>query len=399
MMATAFSFVALGLSLFLLSVGKSGRGLPGCGANSGCGTLTKGRWALWLGIPTAALAIPVYLAVLIGMWGEQGHSELRQQALQVLAIWIAGSAIWFIALQALVVRRYCVYCLLIHACGLVSAASILAMRQSVPVGSHCGILVVGMAGLALLIGGQVLLPGRTFAVESSGPVVPAESLAAVAAPPPNPAAPEPLARTLTHRTISLLSGKIVLEPDTWPLLGEPTAPQVVAWMFDYTCVECHYMHQLLHQALEKRKGTLAVILLPVPANSACNPTVKHNLVEHTLACAYARLGLALGVANPAAYQLWDEFLRGESVPQPYGLALKKAQQLADPSRDDFRMPNQLLDAQILAAVQIFQQTHAQTTPALILPTAILTGHVPDVTGLLKIIDRQFQPIPQITVLR
>jgi len=393
MIASVLSFAAVVLSLFLLSVGKSGRGLPGCGANSGCGSLAKGRWSRWLGIPTAALAIPVYLAVLVCLSAGQGHVSQRQQALQVLAIWMAGSAIWFTALQV-GLRRYCLYCMLIHACGLVSAGSILTTYPIWPMDSHGVSLALGAAGLAVLIGGQLLLPGKTFAVESSGAIVPSQAPSAVAGPVPKPVTPESPARVLSHRKISLLSGKIVLELDAWPLLGEPTARQVVAWMFDYTCEECHHLHGLLHQALEIRKGTLAVMLLPVPQHSQCNCTIKRDDVEHALACPYTRVGLALWAASPAAYRQWDEFLLTEPTPRPYGLAMLKAKQLADLSRYNFREPDQTLDAQIKAAVDIYQQAGAETIPAVLMPTCILRGHVPDVSELLKIIDKQFRPRPQ-----
>jgi uncharacterized membrane protein len=223
-------FAALWLSLLLLLVGKSGRGLPGCGKNSGCDMVAKGRWSRWLGIPVAELAIVVYLIAVVLLAASkitnQRHIEWEREGLQFLAIVMAGSAIWFTALQALLLRRYCIYCILIHACGLVSATSIFARYPIWPIGGHVVPVAIGISALAMLISGQLLFPSKTFAVESSGPVECAPRTEMVPESPTNPVVPRASARALTHRKATLLSGKIVLDLDAWPLFGETTAPQV-----------------------------------------------------------------------------------------------------------------------------------------------------------------------------
>jgi uncharacterized membrane protein len=228
--AIAASFVALSLSLLLLLVGKSGRKLPGCGANSGCEKIVRGRWSRGMEIPVAALAVVVYLAgvffsLAVNMTSHS-YLEWEREILQFLAIVMAGSAIWFTALQALLLRRYCIYCILIHACGLVSATSIFARYPIWPIGGHVVPVAIGISALAMLISGQLLFPSKTFAVESSGPVECAPRTEMVPESPTNPVVPRASARALTHRKATLLSGKIVLDLDAWPLFGETTAPQV-----------------------------------------------------------------------------------------------------------------------------------------------------------------------------
>ena len=175
------ALLGLLLSLRLFRQGLGHGGLPGCGAGSGCDHVTRSRWAQWLGVPVAGPAAGVYAvalgAIVIAHYLPTAQAgPIALDVLLVIAPLLAGAAAWFIALQAVVIRRFCLYCLLLHGIGLAVALAIGFDLPGGPPGfAYAGLaggkllLVLGAAGatiLALIIG-QVLGKPRTFVVKAS----------------------------------------------------------------------------------------------------------------------------------------------------------------------------------------------------------------------------------------
>jgi hypothetical protein len=79
-------------------------------------------------------------------------------------------------------------------------------------------------------------------------------------------------------------------------------------MADYTCPHCRVFHGMLDKALARYPGQLAVIVLPVPMNSDCNPRIKQTLPLHANGCALARIALAVWRANPGAFERMDHWM-------------------------------------------------------------------------------------------
>src|SRR5271155_3143001 len=116
----ALAASGLGLSLWMLRQSSGKRGLPGCGAGSGCDAVTHSRWSRWCGVPVAAPASGLYFLLLAGfsfsMIAAPGRSlDWTSGLLFPAAPLLAAAAVWFIGLQWLVIRRVCLYCLLLHA--------------------------------------------------------------------------------------------------------------------------------------------------------------------------------------------------------------------------------------------------------------------------------------------
>jgi uncharacterized membrane protein len=175
---TALPAVGAGLSLWIARRSTGGRGLPGCGAGSGCDAVTRSRWSKWLGIPVAAPAAAVYFVVLasFAVLGVFSSGRGRQPATGVLlaaAPLLAAAAVWFIGLQGLLLRRFCLYCLLLHGIG-VAVAVMIAFGlpgegsgfaySGLPTAELIGVLSAAGVGIAALVLGQVLVKPKTYMV-------------------------------------------------------------------------------------------------------------------------------------------------------------------------------------------------------------------------------------------
>jgi len=183
---TTLPAAGAGLSLWMARRSAGGRGLPGCGAGSGCDAVTRSRWAKWLGVPVALPAGLLYLLVLAAVatviaMPAAGSGHAAREALLGAAPLLAAAALWFTGLQWLLLRRLCLYCLLLHAIGLAVAGTIAfglpggELRfayAGLPGGEWMGVISIAAVGVAALVLGQVLVAPRTYVVRSgvSGPL-------------------------------------------------------------------------------------------------------------------------------------------------------------------------------------------------------------------------------------
>src|SRR5690606_25598991 len=111
---------AMAVSGLLLAWSLSGATLPGCGPGSAfdCGSVLASRWSKWFGLPVSALAMAMYLAMLILVQWAQDASSLRCRRLAWLALVTASlgvlwSVAWFVGLQV-TMQQYCLYCMIAH---------------------------------------------------------------------------------------------------------------------------------------------------------------------------------------------------------------------------------------------------------------------------------------------
>jgi uncharacterized membrane protein len=81
-----------------------------CGAGSGCDVVQASRYALFLGIPTAAWGTVLY-AVVVGL-ALAGFTAGRWLAAFVLAVVAVAFSAYLSGLQALVLRAFCPWCAL-----------------------------------------------------------------------------------------------------------------------------------------------------------------------------------------------------------------------------------------------------------------------------------------------
>lgn len=182
--------VALGVSAYLTWVTWQSGTVAGCTADSllDCDEVLTSRWSKWFGLPVSLLGGLTYVAILGLCWPAASRPRgTATTALFALALIAAGAGVWFIGLQAIQVQSYCIYCLTVHACGLLIGVLALLMfldssgasdydqmrsllgvaaadakvehaeeASSVSGGQLLAALGVSAIGLSLLMGGQLL---------------------------------------------------------------------------------------------------------------------------------------------------------------------------------------------------------------------------------------------------
>src|SRR5437667_4568242 len=122
---------AIGVACYLLWVSLSGWAVAGCAPNSSCDRVLHSRWSRWLGVPVSAIALLVYAAIFAGTFRlRRTVLPAEQRAawgwLIPCAVAVIGAAIWFLAVQAFILRSFCPFCMTAHACALVAAVTLLA---------------------------------------------------------------------------------------------------------------------------------------------------------------------------------------------------------------------------------------------------------------------------------
>jgi hypothetical protein len=131
------------------------------------------------------------------------------------------------------------------------------------------------------------------------------------------------------RTVGLLDNKISFDIYQMPFIGSPEADYIVIELFDYTCPHCRDLHQHIHKALKHYGDQLAVVVLPVPMETYCNPTILVNNAKHQYACTYAKYSLAVSLLNRDAFPAYhDWMMEGKRVP-PLREARARAEKLID----------------------------------------------------------------------
>lgn len=421
----AVAVFAAGASAWIWRLGTGRGSLPGCGAGSGCNAVLRSRWSRWGPLPVVAPAAAIYglafasaaalslAAVPPFAAPRRATAQLALPLLCATAAVGAGAAVWFIGLQVLVVRRFCWYCTAVHAAGL-AMASLVAwhartdFRPMRDAGGVAGAVVAAGAVLTFLIGGQLLLKPRRYAVLAAPAPAAASARAAPLANDQGSAdngGPDGPARTAPQhaagapavsrrgRRVRAYGGRVDLAVADWPLLGLPSAPRTAVLLLDYTCAECRHLRRLLGLALAHLPGRLAVLLVPVPLDPACNPAVTEGDAGRPDACGYARLAWALWQADPLAYARFDEWALGPKCAPPLAEAVVFARQLA--AGVDFSDARQdpLADARLAEAAAVYRAAEGGRLPALLFPNSALRGHVESSDALLAILQRELNLAP------
>ncbi len=375
--ATLCFAAALGLASLLAWHTLAGRPpVVGCGGAVDCGTVTNTHWAYWGPVPVVLPAVVLYLTVLGALCAlaplRAARHFRREQAvwvgLSALSLVALGAAGWFAAVQAFVLRRFCPFCLATHLCASLGSLLILRLASgNLPAGGRSWWrlpLAVATGVLALLVGGQFVLP--SFTLSAPAPTNPATL----------PASVRSLA--LPDSDLVLADGRVHLDAAAYPVLAGSSAPtRVVAVLFDYTCEACRTSHALLTATVGRHGPGCALVLVPTPLDPACNPAVERLRPEHVNACLYARYALAVWKAAPEKFVAYDAWLMaGSSLePPPIDEARRQAELIvgAETLRRALEAP--ALDQALHRAGKIYQALDAGEIPKLLLPHAVLSGRL------------------------
>jgi hypothetical protein len=295
------------------------------------------------------------------------------------AVALLSAAAWFICLQVFVVGAICPFCMTAHGCGILVGSLILMNtfgetgdtgRQMARPAKALWVLA-GLIAVAAMATGQVVSRPKTFVVLSSG----------------NSAVRQ------TPRTLHLHDDAFQVDLRNVPLLGSPAAPYVIVHLFDYSCPHCRALHPILMQAFRSFSNQIAVVSLPMPLATNCNPLLKRPIPAHINACSYAKSGLAVWRANSAKLPEFDDWIFSTPRPPPPEAVQVEAMRLVGTNEFNQAMGDPWIQQQLDLSIGIYATNHARyrkdALPELMIGTNIISGAVGNADDLYKVLTNQF----------
>lgn len=272
------SLLALALSSYLAWHSVTGGAVLGCVPGNGCDQVMSSRWSSIGGfLPVSGLAAGLYLAMVVASMfvGSDSDEPTRRMAWQAMLFLMgaaAGSAVWFIYAQKVLVGAFCPYCMATHVTGLTLAALVFwqARRQAV---LKAALPLAGAAAAGIVAVCQfVIVPAPQFRAGVTADALP------------------------------------LFDPHDAPRIGPPSAPYTVEILFDYRCPHCQHLHFMLDDVVRTYRGKLCFALCPTPLEPRCNPYVPMEVPEFRGSCDLARLALAVWFADKRAFPAFDQWM-------------------------------------------------------------------------------------------
>ena len=404
--ARALLVIAMTGAGYLAWVSIHNGSAAGCGPESGCNAVLQSRWAYWFGLPVSIPAVLVYIALLGTTVLLQKNTSPDDQrgswaAIIILSVVVAGAAFWFVSLQVFVIQSFCKYCLTAHACGFAAALICLmnipyatdpdtpmwttgSGKRGVPKKAMLSLILVGLCGVAVLAGGQLLVQKQRNVVKEiknlPATTTQASGLPAEIVP------GSPNARLIAPRTLSLYSNQFVIKFDEVPMLGSPNAPHVLVCLLDYTCIHCRALHPILTQLSQQYSNQLGIVCLPVTLSPQCNPFIPHlNSQASTNSCQYARLGLAVWRARPDLHRQFDEWMFDPLKPPPIDQAQEYAAKLVGADKLKSALADPWVTQQILFDCKLHRANWLavdnSALPQVVMGNAVSSGPINSVQHL------------------
>ena len=385
------------IASYLLWVALRSGSVAGCSPGSACDQVLQSRWSKWFGLPVSAFSLLVY-AVLFGaslrLTGRVPAEKLRQawQVIVPSSLLLLGGAVWFLTLQLAVINAICPYCISAHILGAIAATLLLVQlplhtaqgkapsigrRVTMTPAATGKLSLIALALLGLFVGGQLVnapaghiekpvsailtnlstLPvGLPQLLSSSATNSAPVRQAGAADLPPAKAQTAAVTPPASKRVFEIYNGQFKFNLDEVPLIGPPSAARLMVSLFDYTCRHCRTMHERLIEAQRTFSNELAIIALPMPLDPKCNPTMQRTHPDHTNACFYARLGLAVVRADRTKAWQFDQFILKPDRPPSAEDAMAFAAALVGAVSLQAALSDPWVEQQLRQSVSIYQMS-------------------------------------------
>ncbi len=423
---------AAGLSAVLLYQSLTHDALPGCGGGSGCGEVLSSRWSSFFGVPVSLFAVGIYLLMLLAVIARSPRAAEKPQHLETFVVALSAltaiaAAGWFIAVQALVIKALCKYCMATHALGVTaSVLCLLMVYRSMRFKSVVSVMVCAAALVGVMIAGQVFGPKPKTAgpvvqyvddlptpTSSPGPAdavltpdepvdtpepgkvpepdkVAAETPDAPSETPKNPTAPVDTPQLDVSQTVPFYGGRLNIDPSELPIAGNLDAQVLMVCLFDYTCQHCRTTRKMLERTSRKHGDGLGILFLPAPLDGKCNRMIKRTQYQHRHACMLAKMSLAVWRADPKKWVAFDKALYTDTRFHTPGGARKTAVELIGEQALDSALEDPWADAQLARDVNTYQTTAKAAgkgaLPMLITRRGVMSGtpdHPSEVDRFIK----------------
>lgn len=370
------ALVGFGISAYLVWMKLTGRitSVVGCGGEGGCANVLGSQWSQWFLIPVSAVSACFYLGVITLTF------KVSKPLLTMGAFLLIAAAVWFMGLQAIVIKSFCPWCFATHLTGLLTAGAILWKARASFKASFAVIPLVLMAVLAL---GQVYGPKpKTYEVTSETGIEERKEVKVQN---------EGKGKLVAFKDPT---GKVVktYRLGSVPLIGSPNAKHFVVKYFDYTCASCRTMEEDLAALMQKYPGQVAVIVLPTPLNRACNPYLSPKIHDHEHACELARLGLAAWKAQPGSFEEAHEILFQRPV-HSGASARARLEEVIPAEKLDAALKDPWLEALLksnLEDYRVLSSQRIEMPKLMVRGTRTMHGLAPTTEEFLKLIAKEFQ---------
>ncbi len=190
------------------------------------------------------------------------------------------------------------------------------------------------------------------------------------------------------RIVSLRGGAIQLNAAHWPIVGKPKARYIFVEMFDYTCGQCRETHIAIKGAQQALGDDLAVILLPVPMNTACNKHVTANHPVHANACELAKLAVAVWRVDASKLnEFHDWMFDGNKAPSTAD-AKARASDLVGAEKLDAELAKDIVNQFIAKHTELYNRVGSGVIPKMIFPRSTVIGKYTSTNALIEMIKRE-----------
>ena len=404
--------IAISISGYLAYVGFTESKVAGCdGGIFNCDHVLSSRWSQVLGIPVSIPAMGLYAVVigaLVGLRrGTASESRTAWMTLSVLSIAAAASAVWFVGLQVFSIGHFCPYCLIVHSCGVLLAATVWWHRPR-EIFSLTKSSAIGTALSGSLIALQAFGPvPETFEIEKHDTsVVPMEfdplnddalfesplgmsalswfSLVGVVM---ADGVETPDKTVVAPRLVPVSGGRRTLNARMWPVWGDVEAKYLIVEMFDYTCEHCRKTHDSIKAAAPLLNNEFAVLTLPVPLHRSCNDAAKNNSAESADACEIARLAISVWLVDADKFTAYHDWLFEQK--RSAGEARMHAEVMVGRDALAAELAKGTASKYIAKNVLLYKDAGAGTVPKISFPTTTVVGEIGSASSVADLVRQQF----------
>ncbi|MEY3897402.1 MAG: hypothetical protein RLZZ214_2923 [Verrucomicrobiota bacterium] len=324
----AFAGFALNLLLLTWRVSDVGAGIAGCGG-APCEEILASRWSVVFGVPVTGFGALVYFGIMASL-----APACRRLSVPLLGA-VVGGVFWFVFVQAVLIGKFCPWCLAAHGVGI--AVTVMGLvRESRGGGFRRAwgeLALWGFASFLMLGLVQVYGPVPTTYQLDVSLVAPSAAIQAKGA----------------GRKITFDEGRKTFDAASIPRLGSLDAKRVLVEYFDFQCPSCRIMSGYLVALVEKHPADVCVLLLPVPLDHGCNPSLRLENKGHPGSCELTRIALAVWRTAPDSYPDIHRAFLSELPPSP-AAALAFARGLVPGDRLDIALRDPWVEPLIRANI-------------------------------------------------
>ncbi|MEX2215916.1 MAG: vitamin K epoxide reductase family protein [Phycisphaeraceae bacterium] len=416
---SAIAFLIAGYLALMAILDKQPAGCSGAG---GCGTVLASRWSSLWGVPVSVPALLIYAGIFFASFRVRPSLPDAKRRdgwllLLIFATFAGLGALWFIIIQAFVLKSFCPYCMIDHVCGMIIAGLVWYQvplkrgeRLSEKVRSPLVLslsramqsAVAAVAVIVLFIACQIRYPAATHTVtempinKNTGPFT---ALNGDPKPPVHttdgiekdgstkdatgkdgnaqPAPPDvDFAKYVVLNLPEAPNGAgVLMDRSAFPIKGDPKAKFLFVCLVDYTCPHCRELHATFPGTFARYGEQVAFMILPMPLNADCNRHVKTTYPQHAYACELARTALAVWKIDPAKFAAIDEWLFGDPFPRTAREARDKAVELVGAEALDKMIESGWPDEQIQKDVEVYGMAGKGRVPKLMFQTFAVEGSI------------------------